>query len=103
MPNPKTGTVTNDIGKAVADIKGGKVEYKTDRTANVHVVIGKRSFQERALLENYLTVIDEVLRAKPSAAKGKYVKSLTVSTTMGPGIRIDTNRLRDIESVSVPA
>ena len=103
MPNPKTGTVTNDIGKAVADIKGGKVEYKTDRTANVHVVIGKRSFEERALLENYLTVIDEVLRAKPSAAKGKYVKSLTISTTMGPGIRIDTNRLRDIESISVPA
>ena len=103
MPNPKTGTVTNDIGKAVADIKGGKVEYKTDRTANVHVVIGKRSFEERALLENYLTVIDEVLRAKPSAAKGKYVKSLTISTTMGPGIRIDTSRLRDIESISVPA
>ena len=103
MPNPKTGTVTNDIGKAVADIKAGKVEYKTDRTANVHVVIGKRSFQERALLENYLTVIDEILRAKPSAAKGKYVKSLTVSTTMGPGIRIDTNRLRDIESVAAPA
>ena len=103
MPNPKTGTVTNDIGKAVADIKGGKVEYKTDRTANVHVVIGKRSFEERALLENYLTVIDEVLRAKPSAAKGKYVKSLTIATTMGPGIRIDTNRLRDIESAAVPA
>ena len=94
MPNPKTGTVTNDIAKAVADIKGGKVEYKTDRTGNVHLIIGKKSFAEQALLENYLVVIDEILRAKPSAAKGKYVKSLTVSTTMGPGIAIDTNRMK---------
>jgi large subunit ribosomal protein L1 len=103
MPNPKTGTVTNDIGKAVADIKGGKVEYKTDRTANVHVVIGKKSFEERALVENYLAILDEVLRAKPSAAKGKYVKTLTISTTMGPGIRIDTNRMKDTETVVATA
>jgi large subunit ribosomal protein L1 len=101
MPNPKTGTVTTDITKAVQDIKGGKVEYKTDRTGNVHLIIGKKSFSEQQLLENYLAVIDELLRAKPSAAKGKYVKSLTVATTMGPGIAIDTNRMKDTESHSV--
>jgi large subunit ribosomal protein L1 len=103
MPNPKTGTVTFDIGKAVADIKGGKLEYRTDRTGNVHVIIGKRSFEERQLIENYLTVIEELLRAKPSAAKGKYVKSLTISTTMGPGIPIDAARLKDTEGAAVPA
>jgi large subunit ribosomal protein L1 len=101
MPNPKTGTVTTDITKAVQDIKGGKVEYKTDRTGNVHLIIGKKSFSEQQLLENYLAVIDELLRAKPSAAKGKYVKSLTVATTMGPGIAIDTNRMKDAETHSV--
>ncbi len=102
MPNPKTGTVTNDIAKAVADIKGGKVEYKTDRTGNVHTIIGKKSFSEEQLLENYLAVVDEILRARPSAAKGKYVKNLTVSTTMGPGISVDTNRLKgtDVQSDS---
>ena len=94
MPNPKTGTVTNDIAKAVADIKGGKVEYKTDRTGNVHMIIGKKSFSEQQLLENYLAVVDEIIRARPSAAKGKYVKTLTVSTTMGPGVPIDTNRIK---------
>jgi large subunit ribosomal protein L1 len=94
MPNPKTGTVTNDIGKAVQDIKGGKIEYKTDRVGNVHAIVGKKSFGEEQLLENYLTVVEEILRAKPSAAKGKYVISLTVSTTMGPGISIDTNRMK---------
>jgi large subunit ribosomal protein L1 len=94
MPNPKTGTVTTDISKAVADIKGGKVEYKTDRTGNVHMIIGKKSFSEQQLLENYLAVVEEILRARPSAAKGKYVKTLTVSTTMGPGIAIDTNRIK---------
>ena len=94
MPNPKTGTVTNDIAKAVQDIKGGKVEYKTDRTGNVHMIIGKKSFSEQQLLENYLTVVEEILRARPSAAKGKYVKTLTVATTMGPGIAIDTNRMK---------
>jgi large subunit ribosomal protein L1 len=103
MPNPKTGTVTMDIAKAVADIKGGKVEYKTDRTGNVHCIIGKKSFTEQQLLENYLAVVDELLRAKPSAAKGKYVKSLTVASTMGPGITIDANRMKDTESHPVGA
>jgi large subunit ribosomal protein L1 len=98
MPNPKTGTVTNDIAKAVQDIKGGKVEYRTDRTGNVHMIIGKKSFSERQLLENYVAVVDEILRGRPSAAKGKYVKSLTVTTTMGPGIAIDTNRLKDTDA-----
>lgn len=100
MPNPKTGTVTNDIAKAVQDIKGGKVEYKTDRTGNVHTIIGKKSFSEQQLLENYVAVVDEVLRARPSAAKGKYVETLTLSTTMGPGISIDTNRLKGTDSHS---
>jgi large subunit ribosomal protein L1 len=98
MPNPKTGTVTNDIAKAVQDIRGGKVEYKTDRTGNVHTIIGKKSFSEQQLLENYAAVVDEVLRARPSAAKGKYVETLTVSTTMGPGIRIDTNRMKGTDA-----
>ena len=94
MPNPKTGTVTNDIAKAVEDIKGGKVEYKTDKTGNVHMIIGKKSFSEQQLLENYLAVVEEIIRARPSATKGKYVKTLTVSTTMGPGVPIDTNRIK---------
>lgn len=101
MPNPKTGTVTMDIAKTVRDIKGGRVEYRSDRTGNVHCVIGKRSFEEQQLLENYLAVVDEVLRARPSAAKGKYVRSATVATTMGPGIPIDTNRLREVEAQPV--
>lgn len=96
MPNPKAGTVTPDIGKAVRDIKGGKLEYRVDRQGNLHLVIGKRSFEEQRLLENYLTVVDEVLRARPSAAKGKYLKSVTISSTMGPGIRVDPNRVRDV-------
>jgi large subunit ribosomal protein L1 len=101
MPNPKAGTVTDEIGKAVREIKGGKVEYRTDRQGNVHAIIGKRSFDEKALLDNYLTVVDEILRAKPSAAKGKYIKSITVSSTMSPGIRIDPARVRDVaETVS---
>jgi large subunit ribosomal protein L1 len=98
MPNPKTGTVTNDIGKAVQEIKGGKVEYKTDRTGNVHMIVGKKSFSEQQLLENYLSVVDEILRARPSAAKGKYIKTLTLSTTMGPGIAIDASRIKDTET-----
>jgi large subunit ribosomal protein L1 len=102
MPNPKTGTVTNDIAKAVADIKGGKVEYRADRTGNIHCVIGKKSFAEQALRENYLTVVDEVLRSKPSAAKGRYIKSLAISTTMGPSVRIDPVHPKGIES-GVPA
>ncbi len=101
MPNPKTGTVTMDIAKAVSDIKGGKVEYKTDRTGNVHCIIGKKSFGEQQLLENYLAVVEELLRAKPSAAKGKYIKSLTIASTMGPGITIDANRMKDTEAQPV--
>jgi large subunit ribosomal protein L1 len=100
MPNPKAGTVTPDIGKAVRDIKAGKLEYRVDRQGNVHLIIGKKSFDEKALVENYLAVVDELLRAKPSTAKGKYVKTLTVSTTMGPGLRIDPARMRDVEAAA---
>jgi len=99
MPNPKTGTVTMDIAKAVSDIKGGKVEYRADRTGNVHVVLGKKSFDERALFENYLAVVDEVLRSKPSAAKGRYIKSLALSTTMGPSVRVDPVHPRGADAV----
>ena len=100
MPNPKAGTVTPDIGKAVRDIKAGKLEYRVDRQGNLHLVIGKRSFDEQALADNFLAVVDEILRAKPSTAKGKYVKTATLSTTMGPGIRLDPARLRDLETTS---
>ena len=103
MPNPKTGTVTMDIGQAVRDLKAGKLEYRVDRQGNVHLIIGKRSFDDQRLLENYLAVIDEVLRAKPSAAKGKYIKTLTISSTMGPGIRVDTGHVRDVASESETA
>ena len=103
MPNPKTGTVTNDIAKAVADIKGGKVEYRADRTGNIHLIIGKKSFEERNLLENYLAVVDEVLRAKPAAAKGRYIKSLAVSSTMGPSVRIDASKPKDTQTVGAAA
>jgi large subunit ribosomal protein L1 len=96
MPNPKTGTVTFDVGKAVSDAKAGKLEYRTDRGANVHVSIGKKSFDERALLENYATVLDEIVRAKPAAAKGRYIRQITITSTMGPGIRIDPARTRGI-------
>ena len=89
MPNPKTGTVTNDIGKTVAEFKAGKVEYRTDRNGNVHVPIGKVTFERDALVANFQAVVDEILRNKPAAAKGRYVKSITTSSTMGPGIRID--------------
>jgi large subunit ribosomal protein L1 len=96
MPNPKTGTVTFDIGKAVSDAKAGKLEYRTDRGANVHLPIGKKSFDERALLENYATLVEEIVRAKPSAAKGRYIKQITLTTTMGPGIHVDATKTRDI-------
>ncbi len=96
MPNPKVGTVTMDVAKAVEESKSGKVEYRTDRNAIVHLVIGKRDFEERALLENYAAVIEELIRAKPSAAKGRYLRSVTVASTMGPGIRVDPSRTRDI-------
>ena len=96
MPNPKTGTVTFDVGKAVREAKAGKLEYRTDRGANVHLSIGKKSFGERQLLENYAAVLDEIVRAKPSAAKGRYIRSITLTTTMGPGIHVDPTRTRDI-------
>ena len=107
MPNPKTGTVTMDVGKAVSDAKAGKLEYRTDRGANVHVPIGKKSFDERALLENYAALVEEIVRAKPSASKGRYIRQITVTTTMGPGIHIDPSITRDIaeelEAATVPA
>jgi large subunit ribosomal protein L1 len=96
MPNPKTGTVTMDVGKAVSDAKAGKLEYRTDRGGNVHVPIGKRSFDERALLENYAALVEEIVRAKPSAAKGRYIRQITLATTMGPGVRVDSTITRDI-------
>ena len=96
MPNPKVGTVTMDVGRAVSEAKAGKVEYRTDRTAIVHLVIGKTSFEERALLENYAAVIDELLRARPSAAKGRYLRTITMASTMGPGVKVDPTRTRDI-------
>jgi large subunit ribosomal protein L1 len=96
MPNPKTGTVTMDVGKAVSEAKAGKLEYRTDRGANVHVVIGKKSFDERALVENYAAVLDEIVRAKPSAAKGRYIRQITLTSTMGPGIHVDPARIRGI-------
>jgi large subunit ribosomal protein L1 len=96
MPNPKVGTVTMDLAKAVQESKAGKIEYRTDRTAIVHLVIGKASFEDTALLENYATVIEELIRAKPSAAKGRYLRSITLSTTMGPGVKVDPGRTRDI-------
>jgi large subunit ribosomal protein L1 len=96
MPNPKTGTVTNDVAKAVSDIKGGKIEYRVDRQGNLHFIIGKSSFDDAALVENYAVALDEILRAKPSAAKGKYLKKVTMSTTMGPGIPVDPARTRNL-------
>jgi large subunit ribosomal protein L1 len=96
MPNPKTGTVTFDVGKAVRDAKAGKLEYRTDRGANVHLVIGRKSFDERTLLENYATVVEEIVRAKPSAAKGRYIRSITLTSSMGPGIHVDPAKTRDI-------
>ena len=96
MPNPKTGTVTFDVGKAVTDAKAGKLEYRTDRGGNVHLPIGKKSFEARALLENYATLLEEIIRAKPSAAKGRYIKQITLTTTMGPGVRVDSSRVRDL-------
>jgi large subunit ribosomal protein L1 len=96
MPNPKTGTVTPDVAKAVADIKGGKINFRVDKQSNLHLVIGKTSFSTEHLVENYAAALDEVLRAKPSAAKGKYLKKVTWATTMGPGIPVDPNRTRNM-------
>ena len=103
MPNPKVGTVTMDVAKAVSESKAGKVEYRTDRTAIVHMVIGKKDFDERMLLENYAAVIDELIRAKPSAAKGRYIRSVTFASTMGPGVKVDPSRTRDIVEEPVAA
>jgi len=96
MPNPKTGTVTFDVGRAVREAKAGKLEYRTDRGANVHVAIGKKSFEARALIENYAAVVDEIVRAKPAAAKGRYIHQITLTSTMGPGIHVDPARTRGI-------
>jgi large subunit ribosomal protein L1 len=109
MPNPKTGTVTMDVAKAVRDAKAGKLEYRTDRGANVHVAIGKKSFDERQLAENYATLLEEIVRAKPAAAKGRYIRQITLTSTMGPGIHVDPQRTRGIvdeleeEAEAVPA
>jgi large subunit ribosomal protein L1 len=96
MPNPKTGTVTFEVGKAVRDAKAGKLEYRTDRGANVHIAIGKRSFDERQLVENYAALVDEIVRAKPAAAKGRYIRQITLTSTMGPGIHVDPAKTRGI-------
>jgi large subunit ribosomal protein L1 len=96
MPNPKTGTVTMDVAKAVREAKAGKLEYRTDKSANVHVAIGKKSFDERALLENYAALVEEIVRVKPAAAKGRYIRQITLTSTMGPGIHVDSQKTRGI-------
>jgi len=96
MPNPKTGTVTNDVGKAVSEIKGGKIEFRVDRHGSLHFIIGKASFADRALVENYAAAIDEVIRLKPASAKGRYLRKITFTTTMGPGIPVDPSQVRGL-------
>jgi large subunit ribosomal protein L1 len=104
MPNPKTGTVTPDVGQAVTDFKGGRIEYRTDRYGNVHMPIGKASFTQKALVENYQAGIDELMRVKPAASKGRYLRSVTLSSTMGPGVRVDPTKTKALlEEVSTPA
>jgi large subunit ribosomal protein L1 len=103
MPNPKVGTVTMDVAKAVEESKAGKVEYRTDRTAIVHLVIGKSDFEDRRLLENYAAVMDELIRAKPSAAKGRYIRTVVFATTMGPGVKVDPTRTRDLTEETAAA
>jgi large subunit ribosomal protein L1 len=103
MPNPKVGTVTMDVAKAVEESKAGKVEYRTDRTAIVHLVIGKASFDEQRLLENYAAVVEELVRAKPSAAKGRYLRTITMTSTMGPGVKVDPTRTREIVGEAIAA
>ncbi|HEY0699446.1 MAG TPA: 50S ribosomal protein L1 [Micromonospora sp.] len=100
MPNPKTGTVTMDVTKAVSDIKGGKITFRVDKHSNLHLIIGKASFPEDKLIDNYAAVLDEVLRAKPSAAKGKYLKKVTITTTMGPGVPVDPNVLKNLREAA---
>jgi large subunit ribosomal protein L1 len=102
MPNPKVGTVTMDVRKAVEESKAGKVEYRTDRTAIVHMTVGKTSFPDEHLLENYQAIIEELIRAKPSAAKGRYLRSVVIASTMGPGIKVDPSRTRDLVDVTSP-
>lgn len=102
MPNPKTGTVTMDTAKAVSDIKGGKIEFRNDKHANLHFIIGKASFDEKALVENYQSALEEILRLKPSASKGRYISKATLSTTMGPGIQLDASRTKDLLEESAP-
>ncbi len=103
MPNPRVGTVTMDVAKAVNESKAGKIEYRTDRTANVHITIGKTSFEERALLDNYSTLLEEIIRAKPSGAKGRYIKSITLTSTMGPGVKVDPSRTKPEQEASSAA
>jgi len=103
MPNPRVGTVTMDVAKAVQESKAGKVEYRTDRTANVHLTIGKTSFDDRALLQNYAALLEEIIRAKPSGAKGRYIKSITLASTMGPGVKVDPTRTRPDAEAPVAA
>ena len=103
MPNPKSGTVTDDVAKAVSDIKGGQVEYRTDKAGNLHLIIGKKSFSEEDLVANYAAIIDEVYRAKPASSKGRYVKSVTISSTMGPGVKIDPAKSKDFAEEIVEA
>jgi large subunit ribosomal protein L1 len=103
MPNPKTGTVTMDVAKAVSDIKGGKITFRVDKHSNLHLIIGKASFSEAQLIDNYAAVLDEVLRSKPSAAKGKYLKKVTLTTTMGPGVPVDPNAVKNLHEASAEA
>ncbi|MEZ0092052.1 50S ribosomal protein L1 [Streptacidiphilus sp. EB129] len=103
MPNPKTGTVTPDVAKAVTEIKGGKIEFRVDKHSNLHLIIGKVSFDTEKLVENYGAALDEVLRAKPSASKGRYIKRVSISTTIGPGIQVDPNRTRNLLVEEDPA
>jgi large subunit ribosomal protein L1 len=102
MPNPKVGTVTQDVRKAVEEAKAGKIEYRTDRHAIVHLVIGRKDFEEQRLLENYAALVEELIRARPSAAKGRYLRTITLTTTMGPGVKVDPSRTRDVAGEAVP-
>src|SRR5690606_11567426 len=103
MPNPKTGTVTMDVAKAVSDIKGGKITFRVDKHSNLHLIIGKTSFTPEQLVDNYAAVLEEVLRSKPAAAKGKYLKKVTITTTMGPGIPVDPNVTRNVQEAVAAA
>jgi large subunit ribosomal protein L1 len=103
MPNPKTGTVTMDVTKAVQDIKGGKITFRVDKHSNLHLIIGKASFSEAQLVDNYAAVLDEVLRVKPSAAKGKYLKKVTLASTMGPGVPVDPNVVKNLQEAAAAA